>query len=252
MSEPARARRRRGLLLLALALACGGLAASEVASRVREVEATVGEPVPVLVAARDVAPGAELGRADVAVREVPASFAPPDAMSDAGEAVGVPSAGGLVKGGYLTARVARHRRKAPAARAAAPGRCAAASVPWRWRWPGASRWPRWPGRAAGWTCWCPPSPGEGAGAHAARPGERGAARPQRGGGRRPSGFGDGEDAAGEGAGAGASSVATLRVTVRQAVYLTAAQNFAREVRLLPRPIGDRARTGRAAVTAGGL
>jgi pilus assembly protein CpaB len=34
-------------------------------------------------------------------------------------------------------------------------------------------------------------------------------------------------------------VATLRVTVRQAVYLTAAQNFAQEVRLLPRPAGDR-------------
>jgi pilus assembly protein CpaB len=33
-------------------------------------------------------------------------------------------------------------------------------------------------------------------------------------------------------------VATLRVTVRQAVYLTAAQNFAQEVRLLPRPSGD--------------
>ena len=47
-------------LMLALALACGGLAASEVSSRVREVEAAVGEPVPVLVAARDVAPGAEL------------------------------------------------------------------------------------------------------------------------------------------------------------------------------------------------
>jgi pilus assembly protein CpaB len=33
----------------------------------------------------------------------------------------------------------------------------------------------------------------------------------------------------------AGSVATLRVTLRQAVYITAAQNFAREVRLLSRP-----------------
>ena len=39
-------------------------------------------------------------------------------------------------------------------------------------------------------------------------------------------------------------IATLRVTVRQAVYLTAAQNFAQEVRLLPRPAGDRGAAGR--------
>jgi pilus assembly protein CpaB len=61
------------------------------------------------------------------------------------------------------------------------------------------------------------------------------------------------------AGAGGSSdrpaptaVATLRVTLRQAVYLTAAQNFAREVRLLPRPPGDRGRLGRQSVAEGGL
>jgi pilus assembly protein CpaB len=41
--------------------------------------------------------------------------------------------------------------------------------------------------------------------------------------------------------------ATLRVTVRQAVYLAAAQSFARELRLLPRAAGDRghARAGLA-------
>jgi hypothetical protein len=42
------------------------------------------------------------------------------------------------------------------------------------------------------------------------------------------------------------------VTLRQAVYLTAAQNFAREVRLLPRPPGDRRRLGRQAVGEEGL
>ena len=35
--------------------------------------------------------------------------------------------------------------------------------------------------------------------------------------------------------------ASLRVTVRQAVFLAAAQSFAREVRLLPRAAGDRER-----------
>ncbi len=53
-------------------------------------------------------------------------------------------------------------------------------------------------------------------------------------------------------GPAATATATLRVTLRQAVYLTAAQNFAREVRLLPRPPGDRSRAGRAAVSAAGL
>jgi pilus assembly protein CpaB len=52
--------------------------------------------------------------------------------------------------------------------------------------------------------------------------------------------------------AAAGSRATLRVTVRQAVYLVAAANYAREVRLLPRPAGDRGRTGVAAVGAGEL
>jgi len=39
-------------------------------------------------------------------------------------------------------------------------------------------------------------------------------------------------------GAGAKSLATLRVSLRQAVYLTAAQSFAREIRLLPRAPGE--------------
>jgi pilus assembly protein CpaB len=46
---------------------------------------------------------------------------------------------------------------------------------------------------------------------------------------------------GEGAGAGAGVArvrASLRVTVRQAVFLAAAQAFSREVRLLPRAPGD--------------
>ena len=45
--------------------------------------------------------------------------------------------------------------------------------------------------------------------------------------------------------AGPTALATLRVTVRQAIYLTAADNFAREIRLLARPPGDRSRAGGA-------
>jgi pilus assembly protein CpaB len=64
-----------------------------------------------------------------------------------------------------------------------------------------------------------------------------------------------EGAAAEGA-SGSSAVpsarATLRVSARQAVYLTAAANFATEIRLLVRPPGDRKRIGAAAVAESGL
>jgi pilus assembly protein CpaB len=51
---------------------------------------------------------------------------------------------------------------------------------------------------------------------------------------------------------GATALATLRVTTRQAVYLTAAETFAHEIRLLTRPPGDRRRTGPVAVSEGEL
>jgi pilus assembly protein CpaB len=59
-------------------------------------------------------------------------------------------------------------------------------------------------------------------------------------------------ASGEEGGAAPSALATLRVTARQAVYLTAAANFVQEVRLLLRPPGDRKRVGAVTVTGSGL
>ena len=44
--------------------------------------------------------------------------------------------------------------------------------------------------------------------------------------------------------------ATLRVTVAQAVYLAAAQSFARDVRLLARAPGDRREVGELVVEDG--
>ena len=99
----ARVRRRRAAVLLSLALACGGLAASEVSSRVREVEARVGAPVPVVVAAHELEAGHELKRADVATREVPERFAPADALGAAEEVVGAVASAPLPRGAYLTA-----------------------------------------------------------------------------------------------------------------------------------------------------
>ena len=47
----------------------------------------------------------------------------------------------------------------------------------------------------------------------------------------------------EPAATGPTALATLRVSLRQAIYLTAADNFAREIRLLARPPGDHSRVG---------
>jgi pilus assembly protein CpaB len=70
-------------------------------------------------------------------------------------------------------------------------------------------------------------------------------------GARPAGAADGGGAGG-GAGAHATTLATLRVTLREAVLLTAAQSFAREIRLLVRPAGERPAGRRVAVDAAGL
>jgi pilus assembly protein CpaB len=45
---------------------------------------------------------------------------------------------------------------------------------------------------------------------------------------------------------------TLRATLRQAVLLTAADNFAREVRVVPRAAGDARRLGPVSIAASGL
>jgi pilus assembly protein CpaB len=50
----------------------------------------------------------------------------------------------------------------------------------------------------------------------------------------------------------ANTLATLRVTLREAVLLTAAQSFAREIRLLTRAPGDKRTARPLAVEAGGL
>jgi len=237
------------LLLLSLALACGGLAASEVSSRMREVEAAVGAPVEVVVAARDVAPGAELARADLALREVPERFAPPDALAAPEDAVGLPVTAPMTKGTYVTAGLFGDGAAGKGAGGRAPGalrrgeRAVEVAV------------------AGGGAL------GEGV-APGARVDVLVSTEPREGPARTLLALEDvelldlraaaaeGGDLAGtesgEGAAATASGLATLRVTLRQAVYLAAAQNFAREVRLLPRPPGDRRRAGQAAVPANGL
>ena len=96
-------RKRRALVLLALALACGGLAASRVQTREREVEAAVGPLVPVVVTRSDLAPGARLKPQQLAIRQVPERFAPRDGFAAPEEAAGQRIGAGLPAGGYVTA-----------------------------------------------------------------------------------------------------------------------------------------------------
>lgn len=237
-----RARRRRGVVLLVLALACGALAASEVRDRIGEVEGRTGVPVPVVVAARDIEPGTELSRADLRLSHVPQRFAPPDAPTSPDQAIGLHAAGPVAAGSPITAGVVgavaggdepgvlRRGERAVDVTVAAGAALVETAVP-----------------GTRVDVLVSTDPGDGPG----------------------SSFVALEDvellglAAGAGAAdlsldaeppaeAAGSATATLRTTLRQAVYLTAAQSYAREIRLLPRPPGDRRRVGRASVGANDL
>lgn len=232
-----KARRRRGLVLLALALASGGLAASQVHQRERRVEAQVGPLVSVLVAARDLPAGARLGSGSLAQRRVPARFVPPDAFTTLAGVAGSRTVAALAAGGYVTAG---HLREA--------------------------------GDGAGGDGGASLGDGERA-LEVAVSGGRALAEAtvgsrvdvvvctesREGAGRAFVALENvellglraaqlqGEEAVG-GAAATAEAVAVLRVTLRQAVYLTAAENFGREVRLLVRPPGDRGHSAGASTS----
>ena len=221
--------------------AFGALAAAGVRDRVEEVESRTGAPVPVVVATEEIAEGTRLGRRRIAraltVREVPERYAPRDALTSPAQATGLGLAVPVPLGAYLTAPMLRDPR-VPAAPAATVRRgqrlvevavtggreLAAAGVPAR-----VDVLVTTEGRSGGGRTFV-----------ALEDVELVSARPAR-----PS---DGTDADGT----PADTVATLRVGARAAVFLTAAQNFAREVRLLARPAGDRRRVGRAEVVDGRL
>jgi pilus assembly protein CpaB len=229
------ARRRRGLLLLCVALTCGGLAAAQVAERERSVEARVGPLVPVLVAKRDLHAGARLRPGALALKRVPARFVPPDALGSATQLAGARTAVPVSAGGYLTAALLDAGAVEDGDRLTRGERTVEVAV-----------------RAGSAT---PPAPG-------ARVDVLVSTEGGAGGGRTFLALADVEllalhpdaggyaDAGSEPAGPGA--LASLRVTSRQAVYLTAADNFSREIRLLARPPGDRSGGAGEAVSAAEL
>lgn len=212
-------RRRRAVVLSGLALVLGILAASEVGGREAALRKTIGPVVPVVVARADVPAGTRLTLPALAIRHVPARYAPPS--------------------GYSSARAVRGLR-------------AAVTIP------------------AG-TDLIPPLLDDGSADSPGvqlRPGERIAEVVANGSadlvaagshvdvlvttenadgrGHTRLALQDAEvvsssSASSGGEGTGPRVAVSLRVTLRQAVRLAAAQNFAREIRVLPRPPVDRAR-----------
>lgn len=241
----ARVRRRRGLLLLLLALGCGALAASQVRDHQAAVERRVGPLVAVAVAARDLPANVRLRPADVRTRSVPAAYLPKGALAPAAIVDSDRSAVAIEAGSYLSAGLLRGAgadRGRPLLR---PGeRALELAVTGGRELAGEAA----PGSRVDVLVSTEPREGGGRTFVALEAAQLLALRPTGG---DESGLAP-ESGEGNQARAEATAVATLRVSLKQAVYLSAAENFAREVRLLPRPPGDRRRAGRAAVSADGL
>jgi pilus assembly protein CpaB len=226
--------RRRGVLMLSLALASGGLAASEVGSRARAVERQVGPLVPIVVARTHVDPGSKLKPAQLGVAQMPARYAPPDALADPAQADGLRTGGALEPGSYVTASALATTGGDEARPGAGLGRgeraieltIAGAEALAGFAGPGARVDVLVTNEGRGGT--------DGQTQLALQDVELLALR-QGGADGAPLGAGDKAN----------GTSATLRVTLKQAIYLTHAQNFGREIRLLPRAAGDTRKAGAA-------
>jgi len=219
-------KRRRALTLLALALLCGWLAASDVRGTERRARASLGPMATAVVTRQDLPAGRAIAAGQVSLRTVPARFLPPDALASAGDAVGLRAAVPLPRGTYVTASMLGSGGDS-AEPSLAPGERAVAVS------------------AAGSTAALGP-PG-GRVDVLVTTGARGSGH-----GRTYLAIQDVQLLAAHPGADADHVVATLRVSVRQAVYITAAQNFAQEVRILPRPRGDRAGVGQLSVGGGEL
>lgn len=94
--------RRRGLMLVGLALVLGGLAASDVARRESALAARIGAPLHVVVAGADLPAGEPVDARRLAVRRVPARYAPVGAAVTPAEVAGRRLASAVPRGGYVT------------------------------------------------------------------------------------------------------------------------------------------------------
>jgi pilus assembly protein CpaB len=232
-------RRTRALTLLGLATVFAGLSASMVSGYVDDVSSRIGPLETVAVATGDLQKGETFSprklATDVSEKRVPARFAPPDVLTSRAEAAGLRTLVGIPAGAYLSRSQLGEAPDRDAARPVTAELGRVVEVP-----------------VAGGSA--------------------------LDGLLRPGGFVDvlitSERDSGApktylalqrvellSIGSGGSSARTdqnertsaaLRVSLRQAVLLTAAQNFAREIRLVPRAPGDEGRLPPVVVGAGDL
>jgi pilus assembly protein CpaB len=211
--------------MIGLAVVLGGFAGADLSRRERALRTTIGPSTTVVVAARDLAAGEPLTPGRLTVRTVPRRYAPRDAASDPVQLVGLRPRVAIAAGHDV----------APSAVDEGAGAVLRAGE-----------------RIADIV-----AIGDAA---LVRPGVRVDVLVTRDGGDRNGSTrlaledaevvgvsaapGDGGDAM------GMRIAVALRVTVRQAVYLAAAQNFATELRVLPRSPDDDAR-GSAGLAASG-
>jgi pilus assembly protein CpaB len=212
----------RALLLLGLAALLGGLAASDVARREAALRDALGPSVPVLVARRDVAAGARLTRGSVAVRRVPQPYAPRVRFESPHEVDGLRAAVAIAARTDVTPAMIDDGRAAAVTPPVRPGERVADIV--------AIGAPQLIGPGSRVDVLVTRERGDGSGATsvALSDAEVLAAAPA-------------PPADGQPADRSARVALSLRVTARQAVFLAAAQDFARQLRVLPRARGDRGR-----------
>jgi pilus assembly protein CpaB len=220
-------RRRHALLLGGLALVLGGLAASNVAGREAALTRRVGALVDVVVAREPIPAGSPVRPAALAVRRVPRRFAPADAIGSAHSLRGLRAAVDIPQDTDLTPAMVGSGRPPPLGPAIGRSERVAEVV--------ALGSPELVIAGSRVDVLVTPEPGSGeAGAAllALEDVEVLAAAPAQG---------EEEPASMAKSTPGTHVTVSLRVTLRQAVYLAAAQDFARQIRLLPRAVGDRGR-----------
>jgi pilus assembly protein CpaB len=199
----------------------------------------------VLVTRAEVRPGTRLRAAQLAVRQVPERFAPRDALVVPAQVAGRRVAGAMAAGSYVTAGAfasgAAHELEAPGAPIRRGERSADVAVAGGEALVGAP-----PGTRVDVLVTTESRSGAGGRTYLALQDV------ELLGARAADGTGGAAGASGGGAAGHANTIATLRVTLREAVFLTAAQSFARELRLLARAPGDRRAVGRLTVDGGAL
>ncbi len=221
-------RRRRACLLLGLATVLGALAASNVSHREAALRAQLGPLTPVVVARRDLDAGRVLRLGDLGSRLVPARYAPAGGPVFAPALAGQRLAVAVPAGGALTATLLVQRAATPQAALRRGQRAvdvvatgSPATVVAGVRVDVLVTTDHRDGSPGGTRLALQDVPV--LAAHAA-PADDTTRQPR--------------------------VLATLRVSAAAAVYLAAAESFARDVRLLARPPGDDSRVGGLAVDDG--